>query len=175
MIEEVYEDLLKKFISYSKEFFGNELTGIYLHGSAIMGCFNPEKSDLDLLVIVREEISNEAKRKFMDMVMELNKQAPAKGLELSVVKEEVCNPFVYPTPFELHFSNAHLDWYQSNPQDYMEKMTGTDKDLAAHLPLPITGEWCYTEKKFPKFLHRYQGKRIWTVSGVILRMQGKIL
>jgi len=135
MIEEVYEDLLKKFISYSKEFFGNDLTGIYLHGSAIMGCFNPEKSDLDLLVVVKKKIPDEAKRQFMDMVMELNKQAPAKGLELSVVKEEVCNPFVYPTPFELHFSNAHLDWYQSNPQDYVEKMKGTDKDLAAHFTI----------------------------------------
>lgn len=135
MIVSVYEDLLIKFVSYSKEIFGNNLSGIYLHGSAVMGCFNPEKSDLDLLMVVEKKIPDEAKRQFMDMVVELNKQAPAKGLELSVVKEEVCNPFVYPTPFELHFSNAHLNWYQSNPQDYVEKMKGTDKDLAAHFTI----------------------------------------
>ena len=34
----------------------------------------------------------------MDMVVEINKLAPVKGIELSVVKEDVCNPFVYPTP-----------------------------------------------------------------------------
>ena len=135
MIISVYEDLLKKFVSYSKEIFGNNLSGIYLHGSAVMGCFNPEKSDLDLLVVIREDISEETKRQFMELVVELNKQAPSKGLELSVVKECVCKPFVYPTPFELHFSNAHLNWYQSNPQDYIEKMKGTDKDLAAHFTI----------------------------------------
>ena len=132
---EVYRNLLDKFVSGSKDIFGHNLTGIYLHGSAVMGCFQPEKSDIDLLLVVKEEVQDEAKRKFMDMVVELNKQAPAKGLELSVVKESVCNPFAYPTPFELHFSVAHLGWYQSNPQDYIEKMKGTDKDLAAHFTI----------------------------------------
>lgn len=132
---ELYQGLLEQFVSGSKEIFGSNLTGIYLHGSAVMGCFHPQKSDLDLLVVVQKELSDEIKRSFMELVVELNKQAPAKGLELSIVKEEVCNPFVYPTPFELHFSNAHLNWYQSAPQDYVEKMKGTDKDLAAHFTI----------------------------------------
>ena len=132
---ELFKDLLEKFLTGSKEILGQYLTGIYLHGSAVMGCFNPEKSDLDLLLIVKESIPDETKLQFMNLVAELNKQAPAKGLELSIVKECVCKPFVYPTPFELHFSNAHLNWYQNNPQDYVEKMKGTDKDLAAHFTI----------------------------------------
>ena len=132
---ELYKELIEQFVTGSKEALGYNLTGIYLHGSAVMGCFQPEKSDIDLLLVVKEEIPDEAKRQFMDMVVELNKQAPAKGLELSIVKEEVCNPFVYPTPFELHFSVAHLAWYQSNPQEYIEKMKGSDKDLAAHFTI----------------------------------------
>lgn len=132
---ELYNELLDKLVSRSKEILESNLTGIYLHGSAVMGCFQPGKSDLDLLIVVKEEVSDGAKRQFMDMVVELNKQAPAKGLELSIVKEEVCKPFVYPTPFELHFSIAHLAWYQNNPQDYVEKMKGTDQDLAAHFTI----------------------------------------
>lgn len=131
----LYKDLLEQFVSGSKAIFGGNLVGIYLHGSAVMGCFHPQKSDLDLLVVIREHASDAAKRQFMDLVVELNKQAPPKGLELSVVKETVCSPFVYPTPFELHFSNTHLQWYQSNPQEYVEKMKGTDKDLAAHFTI----------------------------------------
>lgn len=131
----LYRELLDKFVFHSKEILGGNLTGIYLHGSAVMGCFQPGKSDIDLLIVVKEEVSDEVKRQFMDMVVKLNQQAPAKGLELSIVKEEVCNPFVYPTPFELHFSIAHLAWYQSNPQDYIEKMKGTDEDLAAHFTI----------------------------------------
>ena len=132
---ELHEGLLENFVSGSRKIFGRNLTGIYLHGSAVMGCFHPQKSDLDLLVVIREEASDETKQQFMELVVELNKQAPPKGLELSVVKEGVCKPFVYPTPFELHFSNAHLNWYQSAPQDYVEKMKGTDKDLAAHFTI----------------------------------------
>lgn len=132
---DTYKTLLEEFVSRSKTIFGANLTGIYLHGSAVMGCFNSEKSDLDLLVVIKEDIPDETKRRFMDLVVKLNKQAPPKGLELSVVKEAVCNPFVYPTPFELHFSNTHLNWYQTNPEDYVEKMKGIDKDLAAHFTI----------------------------------------
>lgn len=63
----------------------------------------------------------------------MNQDVLAKGgLEISFVKENYCNPFIYPTPFELHFSPAHLQWFYNNPGDYVEKMNGKDKDLAAH-------------------------------------------
>lgn len=127
-----YQNLLHDFIAQSKVILKENLVGLYLHGSAAMGCFHPKKSDIDLLVVIRESMTNEKKRQYMGMVVELNKRAPQKGIELSIVKEEVCSPFVYPTPFELHFSITHLHWYQSNPEDYVEKMKGTDKDLAAH-------------------------------------------
>lgn len=129
------QGLLDYFVAESRHILGTNLTGIYLHGSAVMGCFNPKKSDIDLILVVRDGVNDPAKRQFMDMVVELNKQAPEKGLEFSIVKEEVCNPFVYPTPFELHFSVAHLNWYETNPEDYVAKMKGEDKDLAAHFTI----------------------------------------
>ena len=132
---EKLESLLENFVRQSKNILGDNLTGIYLHGSAVMGCFNSKKSDIDLLIVVNDDISNEIKMQYMDMVVELNREAPEKGIELSIVKEAVCKPFVYPTPFELHFSIAHLNWYQSNPADYVERMKGTDKDLAAHFTI----------------------------------------
>jgi len=127
--------LLDDFVMSSKNILGNNLIGIYLHGSAAMGCFNDKKSDVDLLVVVKNDISKEIKRQYMDMVVTLNDKAPLKGIELSIVKETVCKPFIYPTPFELHFSIAHLNWYLSNPEEYIEKMNGTDKDLAAHFTI----------------------------------------
>ncbi|MDE6420063.1 MAG: DUF4111 domain-containing protein, partial [Lachnospiraceae bacterium] len=48
------------------------------------------------------------------------------------VRESVCRPLFYPTPFELHFSITHLNWYRQDADDYIQKMKGTDKDLAAH-------------------------------------------
>lgn len=129
------DDLLKSFVTQSKKILGDNLIGIYLHGSAVMGCYNEKKSDIDLLAVVKQVIPDNIKHRFMDMVVELNTYAPSKGIELSIVKSEVCNPFVYPTPFELHFSIAHLEWYKTNPLDYIDKMRGTDKDLAAHFTI----------------------------------------
>lgn len=126
------ENLTKEFAAQSQEILGNNLVGIYLHGSAVMGCFNLKRSDIDLLVVVNTSIPRETKCQYMNMVVELNSYAPIKGIELSVVRENVCKPLIYPTPFELHFSVMHLDWYKTNPLDYIDKMNGTDKDLAAH-------------------------------------------
>lgn len=129
------KELTDRFTQQSKNILGNNLTGIYLHGSAVMGCFNEKKSDIDLLVVVKNDIPTDLKKQYLAMIYELNKEAPEKGIEMSVVKESVCDPFVYPTPFELHFSAGHLDWYRSDPDGYAEKMNGTDKDLAAHFTI----------------------------------------
>lgn len=130
-----YEDLLSRFTEMCREILGENLTGVYLHGSAAMDCFQPEISDLDLLVIVDTDVPDGVKAEFMEHVVCLNEKGPGKGMELSLVKREFCNPFVYPTPFELHFSEAHLEWYKRNPREYVEKMRGTDKDLAAHFTI----------------------------------------
>ncbi|MDO4302347.1 MAG: DUF4111 domain-containing protein [Bacillota bacterium] len=68
-------------------------------------------------------------------MVELNKSAPGKGIELSIVKKVYCKNFLYPTPFDLHFSNMHLQWFITRPADYISKMKGTDKDLAAHFTI----------------------------------------
>lgn len=129
------EELLKDFVDKSKEILKYNLLGIYLHGSAVMGCFNPDKSDLDLIIVVNKSMSDSQKREYMDMVVELNAKGPAKGIEMSIVTRNACKHFNYPTTFELHFSVKHLDWYKSNPENYIQQMKGTDKDLAAHFTI----------------------------------------
>lgn len=131
----IIDDIVKVIVEESCNILGEVLVGVYLHGSAVMGCFHEKKSDIDLIVVVNTAIPDEVKRQYMDMVVECNTHAPKKGIELSIVKEDVCKPFVYPTPFELHFSNAHLQWYRTDPSDYVEKMKGVDKDLAAHFTI----------------------------------------
>ena len=130
-----YQNLINAFIAAAKEIIGEKLTGVYLHGSLAMECFNPDKSDIDLIIIIEEKISDEQKMAFMERVVDLNKQAPAKGLEMSIVLRKYCNPFLYPTPFELHFSPTHLQWFSDAPQNYVQNMRGDDKDLAAHFTI----------------------------------------
>lgn len=131
----LYQSLLNKIVDKSIKIFKENLIGIYLHGSLAMGCFNPDKSDIDLIIVIRNNITDIQKLQFMNHIVEVNKIAPGKGIELSIVKEEYCKNFLYPTPFELHFSNAHLQWFIDDPTDYIHKMNGTDKDLAAHFKI----------------------------------------
>lgn len=127
-----YQNLLDDFTAMCAEILDGALTGVYLHGSMAMGCFNPKKSDIDLIVVVEENISIAQKLAFMQKLVRLNENAPEKGIEVSIVRREHCMPFVYPTPFELHFSNAHLDRFKDSPDEYVRNMKGEDRDLAAH-------------------------------------------
>ena len=141
-----FEPLLLEFTEAAKSAFGDDLTGVYLHGSAVMGCFNPEKSDLDLLVVVTKDPEDRAKRRFMEKVVSLNERAPAKGIEMSVVLRDFTKDFVFPTPFALHFSPVHLNWWKSDPAGYIAGMKGEDPDLAAHFTvLKARGEALYGE------------------------------
>ena len=130
-----FDSLISDFTERSQSILGDSLAGIYLHGSAVMGCFNPLKSDLDLIVVVSRPLTDPVKKEYMDMVVHCSAQGPAKGIEMSVVLREACRAFVYPTPFELHFSAGHLKWYRDDPEDYIRKMKGKDKDLAAHFTI----------------------------------------
>ena len=129
------DSLIDEFVDRSKVILGDDLVGVYLHGSAVMGCFNPQKSDLDYIVVVDRPLSDAVKRAFLEMVVDLNGQGPAKGIEMSVVLRKVCRPFVYPTPYELHFSAGHLAAYRADPEGYIRRMQGDDKDLAAHFTI----------------------------------------
>ena len=129
------DSLIRKFVGQTKSILQDSLVGIYLHGSLVMGCFNPRKSDIDLIIVVDRPLPDSVKRAYMDMVVGCSASGPEKGIEMSVVLREVCSPFVYPTPFELHFSAGHLKWYQDDPDGYIQKMNGTDKDLAAHFTI----------------------------------------
>ena len=127
------KNMTTRFANRTADILKGKLAGVYLHGSAAMGCWQPKKSDLDFLVVTNENLTDAEKREYMDMILELDADGPAKGIEMSIVTRDVCDPFVYPTPFILHYSRMHTAWYRRDPEDYIRKMNGTDRDLAAHI------------------------------------------
>lgn len=109
-----------------------KLTGIYLHGSLAFNCFTWESSDIDFLTVVNEYLTHFEKTSIMKSLLELNQQAPPKGIEMSIVSEQACRRFIYPTPYLLHFSNAYKTVCEKDLDAFCRTMNGTDKDLAAH-------------------------------------------
>ena len=53
-----YQFILDKIVDTSKDIIGEELTGIYLHGSLAMGCFHSDKSDIDLILVIKDSVSD---------------------------------------------------------------------------------------------------------------------
>jgi hypothetical protein len=112
---------------------GDNLIGIYLHGSLAMGCFNPGMSDIDLLVRVREPLAGKIRATLVERLVCIS--GNPTPIELSALSDQDLFPWRYPIPFTLHFSE---DWRPQLEADRywprnIEQMT--DPDLAAHITL----------------------------------------
>ena len=110
---------------------GDNLVGVYLHGSLASGSFYPPKSDLDLLFVASTSLSAAQRRSFAVRCVQLHRARPITGgLECSVVLEaETADP-THPMPFEVHFGENRVDDIVSGAMDHA--VSRTDPDLAAH-------------------------------------------
>jgi len=64
---------------------GEDLIGVYLHGSGALGDFTPERSDVDVLAVSSRALYAEEKRRIAEDLKESALPCPAVGLELHVV------------------------------------------------------------------------------------------
>ena len=53
---------LEAVVAAARDILGEELVGVYLHGSLAMGGFHPSESDLDLLAVVRQPMTDDERR-----------------------------------------------------------------------------------------------------------------
>ncbi len=127
-----YSRILEKIKTGFEKVLSDELVGIYVHGSIAFGCFRSDVSDIDLIVVVRKTPDIKTKLHLIRHLLELEPYAPQKGIEMSVVLRRYCRDFVYPTPFELHYSPMYTDKCREDALAYCRYMHGTDTDLAAH-------------------------------------------
>lgn len=116
---------------------GHQLAGVYLHGSLALGAYRREHSDLDLLIVADAPVSLPARRALLDAILAADDSpdAPAGGLECSLVLLDDCRRPTHPLPFSLHYSRAHAQPARENPDAFVQRMTGNDHDLVAYLEL----------------------------------------
>jgi predicted nucleotidyltransferase len=84
-------EVLNSLTSEIAPILGENLVGVYLTGSLSYGDFNPENSDIDLLVIVKNPLSEEKLEalKKMHLDVERNNDKWAKRIECSYVSFEM--------------------------------------------------------------------------------------
>lgn len=110
------------------EVLGPNLVAAYLHGSAVLGGFDPTVSDLDLLVVCGDPLTDAAVEGICEGLGGL--ELPAKGLEMSIMtRSEACRPDPVRPNYQLHVAiedGGHLRRVDG-------RAAAGDRDLILHL------------------------------------------
>ena len=152
--EETKEQIQRLLAELTKLLEGN-LTGIYLHGSLALGCFNPTRSDIDLLVLTDCEIPLPTKKALVHLLLSIS--GVPHSIEISFLCQGNLTSWRYPTPFEFHYSE---EWRERFSEDltsgnwrHLSEQPQTDSDLAAHITVTRHRGICLwgapPEKVFP--------------------------
>jgi predicted nucleotidyltransferase len=126
----------------------DDLAGLYIHGSLAMGGFNPDKSDIDLLVVTKKSITVETKRKLAKFF--LNCSNSPYPVEISFINTEQLKGWQHPCPFDFHYSEFWRERYEhdlvGNTHKFLTGSSSTDPDLAAHITILHNRGICVTGK-----------------------------
>lgn len=121
------EAQLERIVTGLRRTLGDGLVGVYLHGSLVLGSFNPAQSDVDLLVVTHERLLGDERARVLDFLRgesgSYDRPGSPRPLEVSTLALDDLRPWRYPTPYDVHFSS-------SSPAG---GGPGEDHDLAAHI------------------------------------------
>jgi predicted nucleotidyltransferase len=84
-----------------RDLLGSNLRGMYVYGSLAFECYNPARSDVDVLVVTGRRMAPETRRALSSFLRRLAETAP---LEISFLSRADLDPWRYPCPFDYHFS-----------------------------------------------------------------------
>ncbi|HEX6280453.1 MAG TPA: DUF4111 domain-containing protein [Pyrinomonadaceae bacterium] len=132
-IPEAVVEVLNRHVVILIEVLGRDLTGVYLHGSAAIGGFSFQQSDIDYVALIADPLRpSERQRLAQGFLGGYGDGVPAKGVEMSIVLERFAGPgFRYPTPYEFHLGTEEQIRQHASP--HKEEMV--DPDLAAHFTI----------------------------------------
>ncbi len=130
--DEEIKQFVEKLMERLKTDLGNQLTGIYLHGSLAMGSYYRPKSDIDLIVVVNGKLEADlAKTVGVSIANEAVNRPSTGNVELSVITAEAAKQVPAPTPFEVHYSSGWHEKILNDAVDYSKEQI--DVDLPSHI------------------------------------------
>jgi streptomycin 3"-adenylyltransferase len=107
------------------------LRAVYLHGSLALGCFNPRRSDIDVLVVVDETLTQEDKLRLVELLLHVS-NTPHE-IELDLVTAGQLAHWRHPSPSEFHYSEWSRDRFEADPARRLAELSRPNADLAAHV------------------------------------------
>lgn len=118
---------------------GDDLTGAYLHGSAVLDGLRPS-SDLDVLVVARRRTTEDERRALVDGLMRLSGpravSGPARPVELTVVARDDVRPWRYPPRCEFLYG----EWLRDDYERGVVPEPAVTPDLAPLITMTLRGD-----------------------------------
>jgi aminoglycoside 9-adenylyltransferase len=81
------------------------LTGVYLYGALATGCYHPRHNHIDLIVVVREDVTTKTLWDFIRLLVRVS--AKPYTYSVSLIKESTLFPWRHPLPLIFHY-DEHL-------------------------------------------------------------------
>jgi hypothetical protein len=107
MLDTHSADYVQTLTERSTTILHRALVGTYLHGSAVLGGFDPTRSDIDLLVVTSGPLDAPTKQQLATTLSPQALPCPTvRGLELSVVTRTTTLAPSSTPPFELHLATS---------------------------------------------------------------------
>ncbi|REK74955.1 aminoglycoside adenylyltransferase domain-containing protein [Paenibacillus paeoniae] len=124
--------------NYIKDYLGDALVGLYVHGSLCLGAYYSGRSDLDMLAVINRPLTLDEKERLMIAFLSFHR-TPAP-IEISFVVHHDLKLWRHPAPYQFHFSDfwrkRYADMaYWGNREFWQYDGERTDPDLACHVTL----------------------------------------
>lgn len=131
----------QRLLTLVREVLGENLFGVYLHGSAVLGGPGP-RSDLDFLVVLRRPTTPEEKRRLVGELLRISvhpdRRQGRTTLEVTFVVHSEVRPWRSPPHWDLQYGEWWRDRFEAGEIEPWE--TTTDPDLALLVAVALIGD-----------------------------------
>lgn len=124
------EEQLEQTVTLVQEVLGDELVGLYLFGSAVVGGLTPT-SDVDLLAVSMRPTTDGERRRLVERLLVLSMRP--RYLELTIVVESDVRPWRYPPQMDLQYG----DWLRAEFERGEIPPPRPNPDLAALVTMTL--------------------------------------
>lgn len=145
------QEQINQCISLLQDIMSEDLLGIYLYGSAIIGGLQ-KYSDLDLLVITNRNTTSVEKTKLISHLLAISgvyKLESKRPLEMTIVVKSEVNPWQFPPKFDFQYGEWLRDDFEKGKIEYEPNMEMPDLALLITQVL-LANETLWGEK--PQYL-----------------------
>ncbi|MBA2383073.1 MAG: DUF4111 domain-containing protein [Actinobacteria bacterium] len=129
------ETQIEQVVAGLRQILGDDLVGVYLYGSAVLGGLQP-RSDLDVFVVAHRRTTLDEKRRIVEHLLDVSGAGP-RPIELTIVVQSEVKPWRYPPTMDFQYGEWLRDEFESGN---LEPWPTTNPDLASLVTMVLLAD-----------------------------------